>query len=119
MWPENITPAAKKEMSMADRKRHMLTGGMILITLGVLIFLHMSGYYYFSKSWPVLLIVIGISTLIQSLRDVGGWFITVVGAIFAITEIYGIEFYKLSKYVLPALLILIGIHVLIKRRKHD
>jgi len=56
---------------MVNRKRHMLTGGMILITLGVLIFLHMSGYYYFSRSWPILLVVIGIGTLIQSARDIG------------------------------------------------
>ena len=104
---------------MVNRKRHMLTGGMILITLGVLIFLHMSGYYYFSKSWPILLIVIGVGTIIQSARDIGGWFITIVGVIFVITEAYGIELYKLSKYILPALLILIGIHVIVKRRKHE
>lgn len=104
---------------MVNRKRHMLTGGMILITLGVLIFLHMSGYYYFSKSWPILLIVIGVGTIIQSARDIGGWFITIVGIIFVITEAYGIELYKLSKYILPALLILIGIHVIVKRRKHE
>jgi len=104
---------------MVNRKRHMLTGAMILITLGVLIFLHMSGYYSFSNSWPILLIVIGVCTIIQSFRDIGGWFITIVGVIFVITEASGIELYKLSKYLLPALLILIGIHVLIKRRKHD
>jgi hypothetical protein len=104
---------------MENKKRHMLAGGMILIALGVLIFLHMSGYYYFSKSWPILLIVVGIGTIIQSLRDIGGWFITIVGIIFVITEAYGIELYKLSKYLLPALFILIGIHVLIKRRKHN
>jgi hypothetical protein len=104
---------------MVNRKRHMLTGGMILITLGVLIFLHMSGYYYFSKSWPILLIVIGVGTIIQSARDIGGWFITIVGIIFVITEAYGIELYKLSKYILPALLILLGIHVIVKRRKHE
>lgn len=118
MAGEKLRPF-KGESSMTNRKHHMLTGGLILITLGVLIFLHMSGYYYFSKSWPVLLIVIGISTIIQSFRDIGGWFITVVGVIFVITEVYGIEFYKLSKYILPVLLILIGIHVLVKRRKHE
>ena len=104
---------------MVNRKRHMLTGGMILITLGVLIFLHMSGYYYFSRSWPILLVVIGIGTLIQSARDIGGWFITIVGVIFVVTEAYGIELYKLSKYILPALLVLLGIHVIVKRRKHE
>lgn len=103
---------------MADKKHHVLTGGLILIALGVLIFLHMSGYYSFSKSWPVLLIVIGISTIIQSHRDIGGWFIAVVGVIFAVIEVYGLEIYKISQYLLPAVLILVGIYVLVKRRKH-
>lgn len=104
---------------MINRRRHMLTGGMILITLGVLIFLHMSGYFLFSKSWPILLIVIGLSTVIQNLRDIGGWFITVVGVVFVIMQSFGIEFYKLSKYILPVILILIGIYILLKRRKHN
>ncbi|HOW57475.1 MAG TPA: hypothetical protein PKZ12_05700 [Smithellaceae bacterium] len=104
---------------MQNKKRHVLTGGMILITLGVLIFLHMSGYYFFGASWPWLLIVIGICTIIQSYRDIGGWFISLVGLIFIITEYNGIEFHKLTKYILPLVLILIGIHVLVKRHKHD
>ena len=66
-----------------------------------------------------MLIVIGVGTIIQSARDIGGWFITIVGIIFVITEAYGIELYKLSKYILPALLILLGIHVIVKRRKHE
>jgi len=97
----------------------MITGGVILITLGLLTFLHMAGYYGFTDSWPILLIVIGVCTIIQSFRDIGGWFLTIVGIVFTITEASGIELYKLSKYLLPALLILIGIHVLIKKRKND
>ncbi len=100
-------------------RRHVLTGGLILITLGVLIYLHMSAIYPFKLSWPILLIVIGVSTIIQSVKDIGGWFIAVVGGIFLITQSYGIEFHNLAKYILPAVLILIGVYVIVKRRKHN
>jgi phage-related protein len=79
----------------------------------------MSAIYPFKQSWPILLIVIGVSTIIQSIKDIGGWFITVVGAIFLITQSYGIELHTLAKYILPAVLILIGVYVIVKRRKHE
>jgi hypothetical protein len=109
----------QKEEFMGYRRRHVLTGGLILITLGVLIYLHMSAIYPFKLSWPILLIVIGVSTIIQSVKDIGGWFIAVVGVIFLITQSFGIEFHNLAKYILPAVLILIGVYVIIKRRKHE
>ncbi|MGD0022007.1 MAG: DUF5668 domain-containing protein [Smithellaceae bacterium] len=104
---------------MAKQKHNVLTGGMILITLGVLIYLTKAEIYPFRQTWPILLIVVGICTLIQRVKDVGGWFITIVGVVFLITEFYGLELYKLSQYILPAILILLGIFVLLKRRKHD
>jgi LiaF transmembrane domain len=104
---------------MAKSKHNVLTGGMILITLGVLIYLSKAGIYSFGRTWPILLIVVGICTLFQSFKDVGGWFITVVGLLFLITEFYGFELYKYSQYILPAVLILLGIFVLLKRKKHS
>ena len=104
---------------MAKSKHNVLTGGMILISLGVLIYLAKADLYPFSKTWPILLIVVGICTLIQGVKDVGGWFITVVGVLFLITEFYGFELYKYSQYILPAILILLGIFILLKRRKHS
>ena len=104
---------------MAKPKHNVLTGGMILITLGVLIYLAKADIYPFGQTWPILLIVVGICTLIQRFKDVGGWFITIVGVLFLITEFYGLELYKYSQYILPAILILLGIFVLLRRRKHD
>ncbi len=104
---------------MAKQKYNVLTGGMILITLGILIFLSKSGAYSFSRTWPILLIVVGICTLIQRFKDIGGWFITFVGVLFLITEFYGLELYKYSQYILPAVLVLIGVYILVRRRKHD
>jgi len=106
---------------MAKAKHNVLTGGMILITLGVLIYLAKAEIYPFGKTWPILLIVVGICTLIQRFKDVGGWFITIVGALFLVTEFYGLnlELYKYSQYILPAVLVLIGVYILVRRRKHD
>jgi hypothetical protein len=102
---------------MAKEKLNILTGGMILITLGVLIYLSKAEIYSFSKTWPILLIVVGICTLIQRVRDIGGWFITAVGVLFLITEFYGLQLYQFSQYILPAVLILLGVFVLLKRKK--
>jgi hypothetical protein len=104
---------------MAGSKRHMLTGGLILIALGVLIYLSKAGIYTFSQTWPVLIIVIGFGTIIQRASDFGGWFITIAGVLFLIIEFYGLDLHKYSQYTLPAILILLGIFVLLKRKKHD
>jgi hypothetical protein len=104
---------------MAGSKRHVLIGGLILITLGVLIYLSKAGIYSFGQTWPILIIVIGIGTIIQRVKDIGGWFITVAGVIFLINEFWGLEFSKYSQYILPAILILLGIFVILRRRKHD
>jgi hypothetical protein len=104
---------------MANSKLHVLTGGLILITLGVLLYLSMAGFYLFGKTWPILIIVIGICTVIQRKKDFGGWFITVAGVVFLIIEFYGSDLSKYYQYLLPAILVLLGIFVLLRRRKHD
>lgn len=102
---------------MSDKKQSVLTGGVILITLGILIFLHKSGSYSFGQTWPVLLIAVGVCTLIQRVRDLGGWIITLAGTGFLFYELYGFDPSKYSQYVLPAILILMGIFVILRRKK--
>ena len=104
---------------MVGSKLHKLTGGLILITLGVLIYFSKAGIYSFGKTWPILIIVIGISTIIQRVKDFGGWFITIAGVVFLINEFYGFELSKYSQYLLPAILVLLGIFVLLRRKKHN
>lgn len=102
---------------MPGEKRNIITGGLILITLGVLIFISKTTHYSFGQTWPVLIIVIGISTIMQRFRDFGGWFITIAGAAFLINELYGFDLSQYSQYLLPAILILLGIFVIFKRKK--
>jgi hypothetical protein len=104
---------------MVGSKLHKLTGGLILITLGVLIYLSKAGIYSFGKTWPILIIVIGISTIIQRTKDFGGWFITIAGVLFFVNEFCGFGLSQYSQYLLPAVLILLGIFVLLRRKKHN
>ena len=102
---------------MSEKKHNTFTGGVVLITLGVLIFLHKSGGHSFGQTWPVLLIAVGVCTLIQRFKDLGGWFITIAGVVFLFNELYGFDLSRLSQYLLPALLILLGIFVILRRKK--
>ena len=63
-------------------KFDIVTGGLILITLGCLIILNNMGIYGFDKSWPILLLVIAFGMLIQKVKDIGGWLILIIGIIF-------------------------------------
>jgi hypothetical protein len=67
-------------------KRHILSGGMVLVTLGILIILHKTAVFGFDKSWPLLLIVIGIGAITQRGKDLGGWFIAAAGVVFLFFE---------------------------------
>jgi putative Mn2+ efflux pump MntP len=95
-----------------QERKFVLTGALILIALGILIILNSSRVYGFNESWPILLIVISIGTLVQRINDIGGWVIGIVGTVFlAIKNFYpGIEYW--AQYVLPAVLILLGVYIL-------
>ena len=102
-------------------KRGILTGGMILIALGILIILSKMNVWGFSQSWPVLLMVIALGALIQRSRDLGGWIIGCVGLIFLIMENLDIRIYAIASFLLPLLLILVGLNILMKyfKNKND
>lgn len=101
---------------MSSSKHNMFTGGVVLITLGVLIFLSKGGYYSFGQTWPILLIAVGICTLIQKFGDLGGWIITLAGLGFLYNEFYGLHLSQYSQYMLPAVLILLGVFVILRRK---
>jgi predicted membrane protein len=103
------------------RRNRALTGGMILITLGVLIILHKMNVWVFSESWPVLLVVIALGTLMQRIGDVAGWVIGCVGVFFLISENMDVKIYAIATFLFPLVLILAGLNVLIKnlKRKDD
>lgn len=95
-------------------KRHVLTGGLILVTFGILLLLHKTAFFGFDRSWPLLLIVIGIGTIAQRARDIGGWFITVSGVVLLLMQNPQLDIQMVSTYVLPLLLIGIGVNFIRK-----
>ena len=98
-------------------KKRIITGGLILITLGLLILLDSLQLYGFNKSWPILLLAVGAGSLLQSWRDKTGWFISFVGALFLLKEnLYG-KLNEFTTYGVPLILIVIGIYVLLKGTK--
>jgi cadmium resistance protein CadD (predicted permease) len=115
--PANLKILMQEKRIMPNEKRNILTGGLILIALGVLIFISNTTGYKFNQTWPVLIIVIGISTIIQRAKDFGGWFITIAGVIFLINNLYGFDLSQYHKYLLPAILVLLGIFVILRRKK--
>ena len=98
-------------------KMHILTGGMILVALGVLIILSNTQIWPFGKSWPVLLIVVAIGTLVQRFRDLGGWIIMAVGVLFLVMESLNLRLEAIWKYFLPVLLIVLGVNIMMRSRK--
>lgn len=102
---------------MSDRKQGMLTGSLVLITLGVLIYLSKTGMYSFDRTWPILLIVVGVCTLIQKFSDLGGWIITLAGIGFFFNQIYGFDLAQYSQYLLPGIVVLLGLFMFFKKKK--
>lgn len=98
-------------------KRQILIGGVVLVLIGVLIVLNQFTDFGFGKSWPLLLIVIAVTTLAQSPRDLVGWFIGVVGVVFLIDNNWSINVGWVKTYVMPTLLIIIGLFMLYRRSK--
>ena len=95
----------------------ILTGSLIIITLGVLILLNNLDLFGFGRSWPFLLLAIGAGTLIQNWRDKTGWFISLVGLIFLVKENFYGKLGEFTNYVAPLILIAIGAFVFLKGLK--
>ena len=98
-------------------KKFVLTSALILIALGGLIVLNSSGVYVFDKSWPIVMIVISIGILVERIEDIGGWLIGVVGIIFIVMRNFYPKIESWAQYILPVILILLGIYMLFEHFK--
>ena len=67
-------------------KMRIASGAVILLTLGVLVLLSSFGIYGLDKSWPILILVFALFTLVQSPKDAGGWIIGAAGLLFLFFE---------------------------------
>lgn len=101
----------------AKEKTKILTGGLVLITVGALILLDQHTRYGFERTWPVFLIVVAVNILIQRFRDVGGWLIGIAGVIFLVMKNWFSAYEKFAYYGLPLLLIVLGVFMFFKKTK--
>lgn len=92
-------------------KQHILTGGLILITVGILIILNKTTSLRFQQELarpadsdrnrcPGLYI-----------RDLGGWVLVAAGVVLLVNYNWGLDARLISTYLLPVALIVIGLGV--------
>ncbi len=100
---------------MASKKKGLLLGGLILVTLGALLLLHRLFILNFETSWPLLLVVIGVGLFLVNRRTWAGWILGGIGVILFVVN-FVIEFFPefeaWSDLVGPIILLIIGILLL-------
>jgi putative Mn2+ efflux pump MntP len=100
---------------MARGKKGLLLGGLILVTLGILLLLHRLYILHFETSWPLLLVVIGVGLFLINRHTWAGWIIGGIGIILFVVN-FVIEFFPAfeawSDLVGPIILLIIGILLL-------
>ncbi len=88
-------------------KTKIISGSIILVTLGVLLLLHTSNTLLFDRSWPILIIAFSVSTLFQSPKDLGGWVIGAAGVLFLFFENWFGQIGETTLNVIRSILILV------------
>jgi len=63
------------------------------------------------------MIVISVGILVERIEDIGGWLIGVVGIIFIVMRNFYPKIESWVQYVLPVVLIILGIYMLFERFK--
>ncbi len=91
-----------------------MTGGLVLATLGILLFLQRTTAFGFDRSWPIFLIAIGGGMMMQRVRDLGGWIVGGVGIGFLLLRNGHLPLGQLSVYALPGILVLAGAAIIWK-----
>ncbi len=101
----------------AKEKMKVVSGAVILLTLGVLVLLSTFGIYSLDKSWPVLIIVFALFTLVQSHRDIGGWIIGAAGVLFLFFENWFGQMSETTINVLRSVMLIVAGFFLFKYMK--
>lgn len=102
---------------MRDEKTNIITGGLTLIVLGALLLLSNLEIYAISKSWPILIIVIGLLAVLRKVKELSGWLISSAGIIFLINQNDWVNLNNISAYFLPLLVVVLGIIVISRKRR--
>jgi len=120
---EIIDPEQKKYFEERNRKSYSsssensgrIIGGIIVITVGVLLLARMLGIYFpgWLFSWQTILIAIGLFIGSKQSFQPGGWMIAVlIGTVFLLD--YWIPEITIRPYIWPVILILVGLFMLVR-----
>jgi len=106
----------RKGGSIVEVKERMkvVSGAVILLTLGVLVLLSTFGIYSLEKSWPILVIVFALFTLVQSPRDAAGWIIGAAGVMFLFFENWFGQVGEMTLNVIRSVILIVIVFVYFK-----
>jgi len=114
---------------MENKNNKNIILGTIVVAVGALLLLNNfelinDPLKYYLLSWKTLLIGIGLLLIISRRHLIGGIFVSSIGVIFWLPEIFNHQF-QLGHVFLPAMLVVVGVVLLIKsgtlhkKRNHD
>jgi len=101
----------------AREKMRIASGAVILLTLGGLVLLSSFGIYSLDKSWPILIIVFALFTLVQSPKDAGGWIIGAAGLLFLFFENWFDQVGAMTMNMVRSALLIVVAFILFKTMK--
>lgn len=111
-------------MSDANNNRtnnSRLFAGLFVIAIGVLFFLKQSGFAifpYWLFTWPMILIVIGLFVGVKHGFRGAGWIVMlIIGGFFLLDDV--LDMYSLRRYLVPAILVGVGIMIIARPKKND
>jgi predicted membrane protein len=93
--------------------------GAIILGIGILLLLRKLGFFFpvWLLSWPMILIVVGVFTLIKhEFKSLFGFIILGLGFFFLFEREFNFDF-GLDRYIVPVALIGLGLHLISKKRK--
>jgi len=108
----------KGECVEAKEKMKIVSGAVILLMLGALVLLSSFGIVSLDRSWPILIIVFALFTLVQSHKDLGGWVIGAAGLLFLFFENWFAQMSTTSMNLMRSVLLLVAGFFLFKYMKN-
>lgn len=95
--------------------------GFVILIIGVLLLLKKIGFFVPSwvLTWPMILIVIGVFTLIKhEFKSLFGGFMLFLGSYFLLRNEFGFNM-TLDRYIFPIALIVLGVYLITKKKKEQ
>jgi predicted membrane protein len=106
------------EFSKGSNNSRVLAG-LLLLIIGVLFFLKQAGFAlfpYWLFTWPVFLIALGVFIGVKSNFRGAGWIVLlIIGSFFLLDDI--LNLYELRRYLVPAILVGVGLVLILRPRK--